>query len=164
MHGDNLEERALHINEFDDKQKISILAELAKSIGVPYNKNVSRQGEDIYKDDNGNFIYPPNDGFVGEIKDITLKPDREIKLIDRYGGTKGRYFSPEGTPFEERALPSTTLEENNYHTYKILKSFSARMGIIAGWFDQPGGGIQYLTEKTAQELLDKNCIKEVFKE
>ena len=66
------------------------------------------------------------------------------------------------TPFAKRALPSTQNDLSIYHKYKVLKPFSAKKGTIASWFDQPGGGTQYLTEKTAQELLAEGYIEEVF--
>lgn len=63
-------------------------------------------------------------------------------MIDRYGGPGGKFLSPAGTPFEQRALaPHSELEP--YHKYQVLKSFSVQAGEIAPWFDQPGGGTQY---------------------
>ena len=158
----SLEERALHINELDENQKISLISELAKSMDLPYNQKRTRHGEDIYKDDNGHFIYPPNDGFAGKIEDVILEPDSEINLIDRYGKIQGRFFSPVGTPFEKRALPSISNNLSIYHKYKVLRPFSAKKGTIAGWFNQPGGGVQYLTEKSAKELLEEGYLEEVF--
>ena len=157
-----LEERALHINELDETQKISFISELANSRGLPYTLEKVRHGEEIYQDDKGDFIYPPNDGFAGKIEDVILVPNDEINLIDRYGKTTGRYFSPVGTSFEERALPSAYNDMSIYHKYKVLKPFSAKKGTIAGWFDYSGGGIQYKTEKTVKELLTRGYIEEVF--
>ena len=154
-----LEERALHINEMDETQKISLISELANSRGVPYNLEKIRHGEEIYRDDKGLYIYPLNDGFVGKIEDVILSPGDN--LIDRYGGLFGHYFSPENTPFEARALPSTSNDLSIYHKYRVLRPLPVKMGTIAGWFDQPGGGIQYKTEKTVFDLLDEVYIKEI---
>ena len=49
-----------------------------------------------------------------------------------------------------------------YHKYKILKPFRAKMGAIAAWFDQIGGGIQYKTANRAEELLFEGYLEEVF--
>src|SRR5580658_6394107 len=45
----------------------------------------------------GSVKYPANDGFVGKPKHITLKPG---KLVDRFGGTSGHFFSPKGEKFD----------------------------------------------------------------
>ena len=150
----------MRINELNEAEKISIVSEIANVRGVPYNKNKTRHGEDIYKDDDGLYIYPLNDGFSGIIEDVIINPG-DKDLIDRYGGEFGRYFSPENTPFEARALPSTQNDLSIYHKYRVLKPLPAKMGTIAGWFEQPGGGIQYKTEKMVQDLLNEGYIEEI---
>src|SRR5579859_8131831 len=47
----------------------------------------------------GTVQYPPDDGFDATPVHSTLQPGR---LIDRFGGS-GRFFSPKGEPFDERA-------------------------------------------------------------
>lgn len=64
--------------------------------------------------------------------------------LDRIGNERGRYFSIEGTPFRERALPPGTLRD----TYATMDLTSlppnARIEVsrIAPAFGQPGGGLQ----------------------
>jgi len=166
QYGNTIEERALHINEFNKAQKIQLLSELADIRGVSYTKDKLRSGEDIYKDDGGYFIYPLNNGFAGEIRETVLRPRHNgeavlIDLIDRYGDIGGRYFSPAGTPIEKRALPSISRKESLYHKYRVLAPLRVKMGIVAGWFEQPGGGIQYMTEKIVRELLADGDLEEV---
>lgn len=60
-------------------------------------------------------------------------------IIDRYGSNgTGKFFSPEGTPYKERALPPF-MENQPYTKYEVLKLMRTKSGKIAPWFDQPGG-------------------------
>ncbi|SDP13186.1 LXG domain of WXG superfamily protein [Streptococcus equinus] len=119
----------------------------------------------------GEFIYPGTpesalgkidgsvhvDGFLnGRFDNITLQPGT---IIDRYGSnSNGRYFSPIGTNFENRALPPFMINEP-YRKYIILKPINSKAGIIAPWFNQPGMGIQYYTELSVKDLIDRNYIR-----
>ena len=119
----------------------------------------------------GEFIYPGTpesalgridgsvhvDGFLnGKFDNITLQPGT---IIDRYGSnSNGRYFSPIGTNFENRALPPFMINEP-YRKYIILKPINSKAGIIAPWFNQPGMGIQYFTELSVKDLIDRNYIR-----
>ncbi|MFC4620337.1 TNT domain-containing protein [Camelliibacillus cellulosilyticus] len=95
-----------------------------------------------YNQETGEINWPPNDGFDGPRVKETLEPGREI---DRYGIEKGGYyFSPVGTPYEQRALALHS-DEAPYHRYKILLPFNVESGKIASWFDRPGGGLQHFT-------------------
>lgn len=112
----------------------------------------------------GNVIYPGTngdvniDGFInGEYKIETLQKG---KIIDRYGENDGRFFSPVGTDYESRALPPF-MEVKPYKRYEIVVPFEVKSGTIAPWFDQPGGGTQYLTEYTVDELLKFGYIIEI---
>ncbi|MFT0804182.1 TNT domain-containing protein, partial [Bacillus swezeyi] len=67
----------------------------------------------------------------------------EGRLIDRYGGPGGSFFSPEGIPYEQRALALHS-DEADYYVYRVLEDFEVTGGKIAPWFDRPGGGIQYI--------------------
>lgn len=157
-YGDTIEERALHINEFNKAQKIQLLSELADSLGLSYTKDKLRAGEDIYKDDDGYFIHPLNYGAKGEWRSTILRPGDT--LVDRYGKSTGNFLSPIGTPFEERALPAS-FKNKEYHKYMVKDSFRVKESITAPWFDQPGGGIQYMTGEIIGELVDKGYLEEV---
>ena len=90
------------------------------------------------------------DGFLnGKFDNITLQPGT---IIDRYGSnSNGRYFSPIGTNFENRALPPFMINEP-YRKYIILKPINSKAGIIAPWFNQPGMTIQYFTELSVKRF------------
>lgn len=53
---------------------------IAKKAGVLYTKG--KKGEDRFYDDNGNLIYPPNNGAVGKEEKTTLPKGM---IISRYG-------------------------------------------------------------------------------
>lgn len=105
----------------------------------------ARRGEERFYSDDGEPIYPPNDGAVGTPEIVTLKAGSVI--VDRYGKYTGRYVSPKETLYENRALSRRTKKEE-YHVYQIVKDIeNVQKAEIAAWFGQPGGGIQYKLPK-----------------
>ena len=82
-------------------------------------------------------------------------------IIDRYGSNgTGKYFSPLGTPYSERALPPY-MKNEPYTKYKVLVSFEVKSGEIVPWFDEVGGGSQYLSTYSVDELKKFGYIVEV---
>ena len=113
---------------------------------------IGKGGDERFYADDGTPIYPSNDGAVGKKKIITLKAGE--KILTRYGYETGRFVSPIGTSFEERALPRTT-DKNNYHEYVVTKDIERVIsGTIAPWFGQKGGGIQYKLPDSIENLKD----------
>jgi WXG100 family type VII secretion target len=96
-----------------------------------------------YDQAKGNINWPQNHGFEGDVLKVTLESGT---LIDRYGGPKGSFFSPEGIPYEQRALPLHS-EEADYFVYKVLKPLEVDAGKIAPWFGREGGGTQFVKYK-----------------
>ncbi|MES2832071.1 MAG: glycohydrolase toxin TNT-related protein [Pseudomonadota bacterium] len=94
----------------------------------------------VYKKPNGDWKWPPNDGFAGIKSEIVLP--RQTR-IDRLGDEGGSYLSPEGTPPSQRALTPDSLKKP-YHIYETAKDLPVFGGKVASAFDQPGGGTQYL--------------------
>lgn len=90
---------------------------------------------------------------------MTLQPGTRI---DRYGNDKGIFTSPEGTPFDQRALAPGS-ENSPYSAYEVIKPFDVNAGKVVPWFDQPGGGTQYQLPKSIRELLDSGYIKIITK-
>lgn len=77
-------------------------------------------------------------------------------VMDRYGEPYGRYTPPAGTPFPERAIPPDSIGQP-YFQYRVSKPFDEYSGIpraggIAPWFEQPGGGVQFLLPKPVEWL------------
>lgn len=118
----------------------------------------------FFNQSTGKVIYPGMNGDVNIDGFVDGKYDIEIlqsgKIIDRYGGNSGKFFSPDGTDYEARALPPF-MEGEPYTRYEIVVPFEVKSGIIAPWFNQPGGGIQYLADYSVEELLDLGWIKEL---
>src|SRR4029453_9597357 len=104
-----------------------------------------------YQKADGSWDWPPDGGFAGPRTQETLPVDTRI---DRFGHEGGDYLSPEGTPFEQRALAPKSLKDD-YHVYKVVKPLPVESGGIAPAFDQPGGGVQYKTTKSVKQLLDE---------
>lgn len=90
--------------------------------------------------DNNSWRYPPDDGFAGpRVPAQAEKGD----IIDRFGLPSGEYASPAGTPFDQRAIPPSSVNYE-YHQYRVLKPLDGvDEGQVAPWFEQPGGGTQY---------------------
>lgn len=90
--------------------------------------------------------WAPNGGRVpGTIKENQTIPAGTI--IDRYGSQWGKYTSPAGVPYEQRALPYIE-NPNAYHKYEVLKPIdNVTISEIAPAFEQVGGGIQYELRK-----------------
>ena len=120
---------------------------------------------DDFIDDDGNPIYPTAadgypDGFDGPIETVPLEKGT---LIDRYNhrppdADNGSFFSPPGTPFEQRALP--IYEADQYHTiYRVKEPFEVQSGKAAPWFGEAGGGIQYKSELSPSQMLDRGILE-----
>jgi hypothetical protein len=103
-------------------------------------------------------FYPENAGFAGATERTFLMPGQ---TIDRYGGSGySRFFSPQGTPDWARSLPPGTAGQP-LRTFEVVKPFEVQSGTVAPWFNQPGGGLQYVTPVKLETLLNRGIIREV---
>ena len=134
----------------------AFIASLAQKYGMPYTKG--KKGEDRFYDDDGNAIYPPNNGAVGKEEKTTLPKGM---IISRYGNNYGRYVSPDGTTIEERALAKDARIQNELHRFELAKDVECIKGAIAPWFGQAGGGIQYKFSKTIDQLIKEGVLIEI---
>lgn len=50
---------------------------------------------------------------------------------------------------------------NNYHVYKVEKSFDTLSGPIAAWFGQPGQGVQYYMSTNILGLIGGGYLSRV---
>ena len=98
------------------------------------------------------------DGFLnGEFNEVTLKLGEKI---DRYGSDYGSFASPEGISYGQRALaPGTNLKP--YSVFEVIKPMKVKTGETAPWFNETGGGIQYVLPDIIDELLDAGVIRRV---
>jgi filamentous hemagglutinin family protein len=116
----------------------------------------------------GRINWPGNRGFDGTPEKITVEPGAKF---DRYGGyyennkflDTGKFVSPEGTPFDQRALPNKTLDKP-YTRYEVIKPIhGADSGKVASWFDKPGGGTQIDLPMSIGELVEGGFIRPLIK-
>ena len=131
----------------------------SKSLGV--DELVTRDPK--FLDSNGNIDWEkwaPNGGRVPG----TIKEGQTLDVgtvIDRYGNKYGKYTSPVGVPYEQRALPYIE-NPNAYHQYEVIKPIdNVTMSEIAKAFEQPGGGIQYELPSSIKQLIKDGFLKEI---
>ena len=133
------------------------IASIAKKYNMKY--TLGKKGKERFYADDGNPIYPLNDGFVGEPEKVTLKA--ESMLVDRYGSGKGYYLSSKEVTFKERALPRTTKREE-YTIFDVKKDIQDVLsGVAAAWFGEPGGGVQYKLSTRIDILVREGYLEEV---
>lgn len=121
----------------------------------PANARADLRG--YWLDHNSQYLFPPDSGFARASRPMTLAPG---KHIDRYGSPNGVYLAPAGTPYDARAVPydRTKME---YRRYRVMKPLAVKAGPIAAWFDQRGGGIQYVTAKPVRVLVEEGYLRQV---
>ena len=127
-------------------------AQNAAEINLPEDTLIVRDTK--YLDESGHvdyLKYAPDNGFVAGTKHIeTLDVGA---LIDRYGGPRGDYAAPKGTPYKMRSLPYYK-NQNVYHIYRVIKPIeNVEAGTIAPAFGEPGGGVQYHLPLRIEQLL-----------
>jgi Tuberculosis necrotizing toxin len=114
--------------------------------GHPYSRE---EFEARYVDENGRLRYPANDGGVPghrvHFTDVVEFKQHYEDVLDRFGDDGGRYFSPDGTPFEQRALPPENLNKP-YTRMRLADEFPPGWKIevsqVAPAFGREGGGLQ----------------------
>ena len=111
------------------------------------------------RDGGGGWRWPEADGFVGVREANTLTPG---DVIDRYSDFDGNYASPAGTPFEQRALPPSSVG-SGYTQYEVVKPLpdSVVQGDVAPWFEQPGGGTQYMFDHPLEWYVENGYLRKV---
>ena len=103
----------------------------------------------------GKIYWPKDDGFAGYPDFITLSPGT---IIDRYGSDYGTFTSPVGIPYDNRALaPDTILKP--YSIFEVVEPIDVQSGEIAPWFDQPGGGTQYILPDSVNDLINAGKLR-----
>ncbi len=110
-----------------------------------------------YNQETGAINWPKNDGFLNTPIEETLQPGFRI---DRYGYDTGTFVSPEGIPYGMRAVaPGTDLRP--YSVFEVVAPIEVKGGKIAPWFDEVGGGIQYVLPDTVENLLEAGILRRI---
>ena len=100
------------------------------------------------------FSWPPNMGRLGPVETVELQPGF---VMDRFGLPNGRFLSPQGVPFTNRALPANYESSKPYFIYEVIKPIpNVTRSKVLSWFGQrglgdqlelPRGNINYLDPK-----------------
>ena len=109
--------------------------------------------------------WPPNRGAISTEKITLFKGS----TIDRYGGfiddetglfkDLGTFTAKAGEPFENRALPLSTLDKP-YNTYQVIMDIpDVEAGVVIPWFGQKGKGVQYELPLSIDELIENGFLK-----
>jgi hypothetical protein len=111
------------------------------------------------------YWWPRFNGFDAEPTKGTIDPTK-VKFVDRYGSPSGKFLSPadpDSASFGARALPYDEHDPTatKKHRYKVLKAVPVQIGKVAAWFDESGGAVQYMTEKSVQQLINEGFLEEV---
>ncbi len=104
------------------------------------------------------YRFPPRDGFARAPKAVRLKPGT---VVDRFGHPGGRFLAPADASYMGRAVPYDRFKMP-YYRYTVVKPLRVAAGKSAPWFDQPGGDIQYKTDRPIQVLLDQGYLKSAW--
>ncbi len=102
-----------------------------------------------------NYVYPPNNGFLGEPTPEVLPPGTDV---GRFGDPGGSFFAPAGTEPQLLSLPPGTIDLP-YTTYTVIRPLPVYSGPAAPWFGQPGGGAQYLSPNSVGWLVEQGYLK-----
>lgn len=101
--------------------------------------------------------YPDGFSSPSDRRPAVLEPGTKI---DRFGDPDGRFVSPKDVPYHERGLPPGNLDAG-YHTYRVDKEIPVWAGTAAPAQGMPGGGTQYLSPYTIEQLIAGKYITEV---
>lgn len=82
------------------------------------------------------------------------------EVIDRFGPPVGRFTSPPGVSYPERALPPTNLD-NGYHQYEVIRPLPVWRGPIAPQMGEAGLGTQHYLPVSVQALIAGGYLREV---
>ncbi|KLU82168.1 hypothetical protein MAPG_01244 [Magnaporthiopsis poae ATCC 64411] len=128
--------------------------------------------ETFYDDKTGRWRYPDQRGYSVDDGGRPIKGSMTIPpgtLVDRFGAETGRFVTPAGTPYTQRALPPDnllTLAGNQkfpyqYRVYRVVKPIVAEIGPIAPAFGQPGQGVQCQLQKRVSEMVADGSMEPV---
>jgi Tuberculosis necrotizing toxin len=132
--------------------------------GHPYSRE---EFEARYVFENGDLRYPDNDGAVAghrlHFTDVAEFQKHYGDALDRLGGD-GKYFSPEGTSFEDRALAPGSLGDP-YHrlqlTGELPPNWKIEVSQVAPAFGREGGGLQIRILDANDQAMRMSVLQEL---
>jgi Tuberculosis necrotizing toxin len=138
--------------------------------GHPYSRE---EWEARYVDEKNELRYPGNDGAVVkrrlDFTDVNEFKTHYGDVLDRFGGENGKYFSPDGTPFEARALPPGSLGQPyvRMRLGELPPNWKIEVSEVAPAFGRDGGGLQIRVldnegqAVTMAELRKQGIVKKI---
>ncbi|KAJ6568409.1 hypothetical protein DFH09DRAFT_434342 [Mycena vulgaris] len=118
----------------------------------------------------GAYVFPPVQGFQLSTGSLPIDGNQTLvpgMRLDRFGSEFGMFLAPAFTPFAQRALPPSSLNDPvggpaaNYHVYQVERNFTVLTGTIAAWFGQSGQGTQYLPMDNIMTLVANGFLSRV---
>jgi Tuberculosis necrotizing toxin len=141
------------------------------AVGHPYSRE---DFEARYVQESGDLRYPDNDGAVVgrrlEFTDLAQFKNHYGDVLDRFGDEGGRYFSPDGTPFEARALPPDSLGKPYLRmrlASELPPNWKIEVSEVSPAFGRDGGGLQIRIldadgqAKRMSQLMDLGIVKKI---
>ncbi|WP_086660897.1 TNT domain-containing protein [Lentzea kentuckyensis] len=117
-----------------------------------------RDWESLFQHEDGSPRWPvEREGGYEDSRPEVLQQGAEL---DRFGTPEGRVLSKAGTPFAQRSLPPSALDEG-YRRYRVEKDLPVHRTISAPWFGQPGGGSRYRTTCPVADLVALGYLTEI---
>lgn len=110
-----------------------------------------------YNQETGAVLWPENDGFAETPYSQTLGAGN---WLDRFGSDYGYYVCPAGIPYTMRSCAPGT-EDRAYSIFVTKKDTTVQAGMIAPWFDEEGGGMQYLLPDSVMNLIASGNLRRV---
>lgn len=121
----------------------------------------------------GSYFYPYSDGFANDTTGTPISGHMTLvpgTLVDRFGSPFGTFVAPAGTPYDQRALPPSSLGfaaansstvTFSYHVYEVQKPVVVVGGPVTPWFGQPGLGMQFELPTSVGQLLNDGVFEEM---
>jgi len=112
-----------------------------------------------YNQETGEINWPANNGAVeGTNELIVLEEGSEI---DRFGAETGFFLAAINTPYEQRSCAPGS-DQKEYHQYRVVKPIEGvEKGITSPWFDEPGGGLQYMMPESVETLIQEGYLERI---
>ena len=99
----------------------------------------------------------PSDELYLKYKDVFDNPRYYNQETGAINWTEKNEFAD--IPMDEVLQPGT--DQRPYSVFEVVEPIDVKSGSIASWFDEPGGGIQYLLPDTVDELLDAGILRRI---
>ncbi len=140
-----------------DKEKLKSWGENAPIEEIYYLHRDIYNNPNYFDQTTGKVIWPPNDGYWGEPFEFTFIPGMKL---DRYGSDYGTYTSLYGDSYEKySAAPDS--EYKPYSVFVVTKPFTAKVGMVAPWFDQPGGATQVQLPSSVGDYINAGYLQRI---